>query len=535
MERQKSAVQSLPPEWWIVLLVPVVGLTAGCLSKRVECDDDGACQSDYGSHYVCASDGICERSSCKSDRKCQRSFGPNYTCDSDRRCGQIPESEYLAEPCDAGTEGPVFEKGTYNAGVIMDLSDEGLIGPIADSVRMAHGDVNDVSGIEGHSLGLVLCDTRGETSRAVEAAKHLSEIGIQAVVGPDYSSYAPEVLSKALVPNQILSVSPSATTTAINSISDEGLFWRTAPNDEIQAEIMANLAKGIRSRHFDSSEEPIAVLARKGDTYSEGLRNGITKTFSVEMTESDRFLTLDYPNSSRKEDVDYGEAVEKVANHDPGIVVILGLSETWELIRLIEGRLSERESGDRKTIYLLPDGGKNSDAAQSALQEFPDLVGRVWGTSPTPPNPDQYAPYKSFKVRWQSRYSTNADSHPFVSNGYDAMFLIAFASAAAQSFSGPALGKGMKKLTDPNGKTVTASSEDAQKGFKLLGEGKTIDFNGVSGPLDFDSNGDPKTSTIGLWCLKENGLADTAKLTKVDSGEFEYATCGGGQKEDSGD
>lgn len=77
---------------------------------------------------------------------------------------------------------------------------------------------------------------------------------------------------------------------------------------------------------------------------------------------------------------------------------------------------------------------------------------------------------------------------------YDATIIAALAAVAAKADSGKAIGS---KLQD-----VTSGGEKCTE-FKacvdLLNDGKDIDYDGVSGPIEFNSTGSPSSATIGIF------------------------------------
>ena len=92
-----------------------------------------------------------------------------------------------------------------------------------------------------------------DAAAATAAAERLiTSEGVAAIMGADCSGVTIAVVNNVAVPNGVVMVSPSATSPALSTIKDKGYFFRTAPSDARQGEVLAQVAKarGIRKyRH----------------------------------------------------------------------------------------------------------------------------------------------------------------------------------------------------------------------------------------------------------------------------------------------
>ena len=64
------------------------------------------------------------------------------------------------------------------------------------------------------------------------------------------------------------------------------------------------------------------------------------------------------------------------------------------------------------------------------------------------------------------------------------------------------------------GGTVCESFKDC---LALLKDGKDIDYNGVSGPVEFNDKGDPSKATVGIY---QYGADNTYKNVAYQSGSI---------------
>jgi len=95
---------------------------------------------------------------------------------------------------------------------------------------------------------------------------------------------------------------------------------------------------------------------------------------------------------------------------------------------------------------------------------------------------------------------------------YDAAFLFALGTVhATQEMEDPSLVTGdairdaMKLLNDPDGEVIRIGPEEFAKGAAAIAEGRPINYEGASGPVDFDAYGRAK-NRISHWRV-ENGVA----------------------------
>ena len=107
----------------------------------------------------------------------------------------------------------------------------------------------------------------------------------------------------------------------------------------------------------------------------------------------------------------------------------------------------------------------------------------------TPSAPVNQENYQQFASRFQDEYDKEPTS--WAAFAYDCVITAALSIHAAEEFSGAALGEVVRDVTRPEGQEVTSYEAAAQ----ILADGggaSDVDYQGVSGPIDLDENGDPK-------------------------------------------
>ena len=119
---------------------------------------------------------------------------------------------------------------------------ESLTPAMAAASEMAMKEVSD-SGkfLDGSTVVSVRGDsTCGDAAAGTAAAERLVTADkVQGIVGGDCSGVTGAVLQNVARPNGMVMISPSATSPALTTAEDDGLFFRTAPSDAREGEVMA--------------------------------------------------------------------------------------------------------------------------------------------------------------------------------------------------------------------------------------------------------------------------------------------------------
>ncbi|WBU52318.1 ABC transporter substrate-binding protein [Paracoccus sp. SCSIO 75233] len=110
-----------------------------------------------------------------------------------------------------------------------------------------------------------------DAAAGTAAAERQVAEGVRAMVGGQCSGETIAALENVAIPNGVMMISPSATSPALTTIEDQGLFFRTAPSDARQGEVIAQLLK-------DKGIESIAITYTNND-YGKGLADSIQAAF----------------------------------------------------------------------------------------------------------------------------------------------------------------------------------------------------------------------------------------------------------------
>lgn len=504
-----------------------VALAMGCTqivdSSAEQCRSDADC-AELGSEFAgttCSARNVCERTECTSTADCNDRLGePSYCRPDTRQCVKV-----LSDQCfKVYPEAALEEDDVVLVGFMAPLNDEPDYGygtPLMEGAELALSemDANEaqlpaVGDTGARMLAMLVC----EHGDAIETARHLVEnVGVQAIVGPAFSSPTLQVFRDVAQPNGVLVLSASATTPVITEVNDGGLLWRTAPSDEWQAEalkwVLVEIEEHLEEAGLVEKGEANIVMTQKGEAAGSGLVYLATNTNTrIEGTElppdMDPDRTLPYGDPETDWDSVHGELMR----FPPDIVVALGTDEfVRELLPRIEEQWDDYAPGKPRPWYLLPEGDRTIQLLEYAARH-PEISERVIGTAPGARRyrgPDNRgAGYPGFAGRFRSRFQH--DPGNLAEFAYDAVYLLAYAIANTQ-VPHPrgheiAAALGLMACKNAGSRVISADPIGAGRAMSTAaaaGPNGCLDFDGVSGPLDFDTQTGEARSDMGLWCLRQ--------------------------------
>jgi branched-chain amino acid transport system substrate-binding protein len=325
---------------------------------------------------------------------------------------------------------------------------ESLVGPMADGADLAIEEVNDSGAfLDGQQVVAVRGDTTCiDSAVAVAAAERLvTAERVNAIVGGDCSGVTIAMLQNVAKPNGIVMISPSATSPALSTIEDDGLFFRTAPSDARQGEVVAAILQ-----EMDIQE---AALTYTNNDYGKGLADSIAA--NVEMRGGT--ITMSTPHEDGKGD--YSAEVAALAAVGGDILIVAGYLDQGG-----KGIIQASLDSGAFDQFFLPDG-MIGDSLVEAIG--PDLDGSI-GTVPGTDSPG------AAKLNEMLGMAAG----PFVSESYDAVALIVLAMQAAGSVDSGAFKDHVMAVANAPGEKIYPG--ELAKGLGILADGGEVDYVGAS-------------------------------------------------------
>lgn len=280
------------------------------------------------------------------------------------------------------------------------------------------------------------------------AEKLVTSDKVSGILGGDCSGVTGAVLANVAVPNGIVMISPSATSPALSTAEDHGLFFRTAPSDaregEVAGEIMAE--HGIKT----------AALTYSNSDYGKGLAEAIQKGFEAKGGK----ITISAAHEDGK--ADYSAEVAALAAAGGDILVVAGYVDQGG-----SGILRAAIDTGAFSKFELP-GGMISD---TLTKNVPEGLNGSFGQVPGNDSPG----LKKLGDMSGGKFDVTS---PYTPESYDAAALMLLAMQAANSTKSADYAPKIMDLANAPGEKIYPG--DLAKALQLIKDGKDIDYVGAS-------------------------------------------------------
>ena len=395
-----------------------------------------------------------------------------------------PAAEEPAEEPAAETAGDgVLRLG----GLLPETSNLAFLGPPEFAgVELAVAEINAAGGVNGADVEWLPGDSGDNGDVANATVDRLLAEDVDAFIGAASSGVSLTVIDKITNAGKI-QFSPANTSPAFTDYADNGLYFRSAPSDVVQGAALADLMIGDGAL--------TAAFIVMNDSYGTGL----FEYTSAPYTDAGGEIVYEviYDPQAENFDAEVSAAVEA----DPDAIVIIGFDETSKILTgLIEAGAGPAD----KMLY-----GSDGNMGNALAQAFDD-PGVVAGMRGTVPGVDIEV-NEEFIARL---LEVDPDLQDFAYSGesYDAAIVIALAAIAAGDDDGVAVGAQINDVTRGGEKCTTFAGCAA-----ILADGGDIDYDGVSGPLEFIDAGEPSEASI---LIKEFNAEGTLEVVDIIFGKI---------------
>ncbi len=345
----------------------------------------------------------------------------------------------------------------------------------------------------GKEIELVVGDDGGDAETAVTVCQDLINQGCVAIVGPTSSSRAIAVAEEVCIPQLIPLITPSGTSPSITGLIDNNMVWRTAPSDAFQGEAAANYAYNVLNK------TTAAILYLEG-AYGEGLAEMFENSFvnlggtvltKVEFEDLESYKSYDFTNK-----------VNLLFSNNPEIVYLITfVSSGIKVTTTIDAQI------DLSYEPVLLGCDANYDIDFLPPNSPAEVVEGMIGFSPTSAvdNPNNIA----FNSNYLSRFGIDP-STSYAMNSYDAVYLLAYALLEAGSTNSTEIVNQLLKVSS-SGSVINVNEFDLAS--SKIAAGEDIDYNGASGDLDLDANGDIVSGTYVVWKIENSVFVEDSIIT----------------------
>lgn len=387
---------------------------------------------------------------------------------------------------DTTTDTDTVEQEEVKIGTLLsitgDLAPYG--GPMENAAKLAIEEVNNNGGLLGTQVKMINEDSQTSGVAAVDGANKLVKINkVPAIIGAAGSSISLSFID-ITTSNNVVQISPSNTAPDFTTYKDNDFYFRTCPSDALQGKAMAILA-------VDEGYTTASTLILN-NAYGVGF-----ETVFVEEFENMGGKILDRVKYDPQATM-FNSEIEQAVKNEPEVIILISYPETGSLILK-----AAYEKGAMDNIeWLLSEGLKDESLAESVGKDVDGnyIIAGFKGTAPDPRVAG--SAYQAFNDAYMAKYGTETTT--FTSNTYDAAAVIALAIEKAGSADGTAIRDNIRAVANPPGVEVI----DIGEGLRLIREGTDINYQGASGDVNFDDNGDITTAYYAKWHVADDGSVE---------------------------
>ena len=290
-----------------------------------------------------------------------------------------------------------------------------------------------------------------DAAAATAAAERLvTSDNVVAIVGADCSGVTTAIAESVAIPNGVVMVSPSATSPALTAIEDNGYFFRTAPSDARQGEVLADVVYG-------NGIENVAITYTNND-YGKGLADSFAAAFEA--------LGGSVAATAAHEDgkADYSAEVAALSASGAEHLAVFGYVDQGG-----KGIIQNAMDTGAFSSFILGDGM----IGQSLIDNLGEgLNGAIIGTAP---GSDSMGA-KDFDT--MAMESGIEGTGPYRGESYDAAALILLAMQAGGSADRAAIQANIMDVANAPGEPIGPG--EIARGLEILAAGGDVDYVGAT-------------------------------------------------------
>lgn len=317
--------------------------------------------------------------------------------------------------------------------------------------------VNEV-GIDGRELAINVEDSGSENQGGISAAQKLvNQDGVPFLIGSVGSGVSLAIYESVVQDTDVVQLSQNSTGLGLTDFP--GLL-RMSPTGRTQSVALSNIIA-------DDGYDTVAVTY-VNNNYGQSLADAFVEAWDGEVA---------YNQPHDQDQQSYSGVVSEM--NSSGADAWLFVTYQAEFATMVNEIYS---SGYEAQLY-----GADSVSGDDVLSNTPE--GSMDGMKIVVPSaPVEQDNYTEFATRFEEEFGDSPTS--WSAYAYDCVVNAALAIQAADEFTGAALQETVREVSRPEGEKVTTY----EAAHDILADGggpSDVDYQGVSGPIDFDENGDP--------------------------------------------
>ena len=342
--------------------------------------------------------------------------------------------------------------------------------------RLAVDTINAQGGIDGVQLQLVVRDDGTDKNLAVRAAQALQTQGLEVVLGTSTSQLTHEALG--VFGASTVLITPAATAPDL-SMEAEDHFLRTCGTVAGEGRLFAERAirAGFRNAALISSLKPI----------DQGLADAFVQSFQ----QRGGAITLRQQVGPQEES--YAAVISQTLASGADMVVLD--VDTVTASRVLSAYAALKTSNVRWYLSHATYSEGLVDAVGAKTLASIDHEGLVFATP-------QGTRYRTFEGAWQDTFGEAPPIGTFAPQAFDAVYLAALARAKG--------GDLWQNILDVSRGGMVIDASRWTEAVERARAGEDLNFEGASGSLDLDANGDP-VAPFDVWLVVDGQIRFTER------------------------
>ncbi|HZW99854.1 MAG TPA: ABC transporter substrate-binding protein [Trueperaceae bacterium] len=328
----------------------------------------------------------------------------------------------------------------------------------------------------GPIINLVAEDAATNPSQGVDRARKLINTdGVVAIVGALSSGVTVTVAESAVIPSEVVMISPASTSPLVALLNDDDFVYRTTAADTLQGVVLAQLARGeiVDGLNYDR-----AAIIYVNNPYGQGLSEAFAAAF--EARGGTITASVGHPEEPQPT---YAGLLSQLFAGDPEVVIAATYPGNATVF------MQEARDLHGFTNWMMTDGTKSIDIAEAlGADTVEGLYGTAAGADP------EWAGYTTFSADYEAAYGERPPL-PYIDTAYDATAVIGLAIAKAivdgVEVNATSIRDRLREVSNPDGEVVGVG--EFEEAFRLLELGSPINYTGAAGEVDFDDVGDVVT------------------------------------------
>jgi branched-chain amino acid transport system substrate-binding protein len=325
--------------------------------------------------------------------------------------------------------------------------------------ELALNDVNDV-GVDGRELKILVEDTKSRPQPGVAAAQKLvNQNQVPLLIAGVGSGVTLAIYKSVVQPTNVVQISQNSTSPKLSNFPK---LLRMSATGLAQSSALENI---IKKDGYDS-----VAVTFINNAYGQGVAQAFKDVYDGEIA---------YYSSHPQGASTYSNVI--TAMHDSGAKAWVFITYQPEMASMATEAYSKGYTDD--TQFYGADSTKGPKVLKQAPKDSISEMKFVIPSAPLDANTYQ---------RFVNDFKKQFDRAPTVwaAYTYDAVIVSALTIQAASEFTGAAMHNVVKDVTRPPGQKAN-SYKAAQDILADGGSANDVDYQGVSGPIDLDKNGDP--------------------------------------------